>query len=151
MITSHDSLSPETIATFGWLINYTFYVLIGIITSCANVLVKMSTDAGCCTEDWCSIGAPLSVIFSYIYMTKTERKVVEQTKPQIYKRFIENIINQPGNLFQALNSNHPKIKYTIEVDLDKFLDTKIILEIGIVTTEANQKVRKLSVHSTSVS
>ena len=84
-------------------------------------------------------------------MTKTERKVVEQTKPQIYKRFIENIINQPGNLFQALDSNHPKIKYTIEVDLDKFLDTKIILEIGIVTTEANQKVRKLSVHWTSIS
>ena len=93
--------------------------------------------------DGCSMGGPLSVIFSDIYMTKTERKVVQPTKPQFYKRFID-IINkrykdQPDNLFQALISNHPKVKYTIEVDPDKYLDTKIIQENGIVTTEVNQK------------
>ena len=80
--------------------------------------------------DGCSMRGPLSVIFSDIYMTKTERKVVEPTKPQFYKRFVDDIINkrykdQADNLFQALNSNHPKIKYTIE-DPDKFLDMKII-------------------------
>ena len=66
--------------------------------------------------DGCSMGGPLSVIFSDIYMTKTERKVVEPIKPQFHKRFVDNIINkrykdQPDNLFQALSSNHPKIKY----------------------------------------
>ena len=66
--------------------------------------------------DGYSMGGPLSVIFSDIYMTKTERKVVEPIKPQFHKRFVDNIINkrykdQPDNLFQALSSNHPKIKY----------------------------------------
>ena len=94
--------------------------------------------------DGFSIGGPLSVIFSDIYMTKTEKKAVEQTKRQFYKRFVDDIINkrykdQPDNLFQALNSNHPKIKYIIEVDPDKFLDTKIIQENGIATTEVNRK------------
>ena len=100
------------------------------------------------------MGGLLSVMLSDIYMTKTERKVIEPTKPQFYKRFVDDIINKrhkdrPDNLFQELNSNHPKIKYTIEVDPDKFLDTKIIKENGIVTTEVNRKVRKLPVHWTS--
>ena len=102
----------------------------------------------------CSMGGPLSVMLSDIYMTKTERKVTEPTKRQFYKRFVDDIINkrhkdQPDNLFQELNSNHPKIKYTIEVDPDKFLDTKIIQENCIVTTEVNRKDRKLPVHWTS--
>ena len=57
--------------------------------------------------------------------------------------------DQPENLFQALNSNHPKIKCTTEVDPGKFLDTKIIQKNGIVTTEVNRKDRKLPVHWTS--
>ena len=69
------------------------------------------------------MGGPLSVIFSDIYMTKTERKVVEPTKSKFYKRFVDDIINkrykdQPDNPFQTLNSNHPKIKYIIEVNLE---------------------------------
>ena len=49
------------------------------------------------------MGGPLSVIFSDIYITKTEGKVVEPTKPQFYKRFVDDIINkrykdQPDNL-----------------------------------------------------
>ena len=90
------------------------------------------------------MGGPLSVIFSDIYLTKTDIKVIGPTKPQFYKRFVDDIINkrykdQPDNLFQAFYSNHPKIKYTIGVDPDKFLDTKIIQENGIVTTEVNRK------------
>ena len=100
------------------------------------------------------MGGPLSVRFSDIYMTKTDRKVVEPTKLQFYKRFVDDIINkrykdQPDNLFQALYSNHPKIKYTIGVDHDKFLDTKIIQENSIATTEVNLEDRKLPVHWTS--
>ena len=97
---------------------------------------------------------PLCVIFSDIYMTKTERKVVEPAKPEFCKRPVDDIINkqykqQPDNPFQALNSNHPKIKYPIEVNLDKFLDTKINQKNGIVTIKVNRKDRKLSVHWTS--
>ena len=101
-----------------------------------------------------SMRGPLCVIFSDIYMTKTERKVVEPAKPEFCKRPVDDIINkqykqQPDNPFQALNSNHPKIKYTIEVNLDKFLDTKINQKNGIVTIKVNRKDRKLSVHWTS--
>ena len=57
--------------------------------------------------DGCSMGGPLSVIFSNTYMTKTDRKVVELTNPQFYKKFVDDIINkpykgQPNNPFQAL-------------------------------------------------
>ena len=81
--------------------------------------------------DGCSMGGPLSVIFSDIYINKIEKNVAKPTKLQFYKRFLDDIINkryknQPDNLFQALISNHPKVKYTIEVDPDIFLDTKII-------------------------
>ena len=87
-------------------------------------------------------------------MTKTDRKAVEPTKSQFYKRFVDDIINKrykdhPDNLFRSLNSSHPKIKYTIEVDPDKFLDTKIIQKNGIVMTEVNRKDRKLLTHWTS--
>ena len=57
--------------------------------------------------------------------------------------------DQSENLFQALNSNHPKIKCTTEVDPGKLLDTKIIQKNGIVTTEVNRKDRKLPVNWTS--
>ena len=86
-------------------------------------------------------------------MTKTGREVVGPTKLQFYKRFVDIINkwykNQLYNLFQTLNSHHPKIKYTIEVNLDKVLDTKIIQKKGIVTTEVNQKDRKWPVNWTS--
>ena len=44
--------------------------------------------------DGCSMGRPLSVIFSSIYMTKTERKVTEPNKPKFYKRFINDTTNK---------------------------------------------------------
>ena len=44
--------------------------------------------------DECSMGGPLSVILSNIYMTRTERKVVEPTKLHFYKRFVDDIINK---------------------------------------------------------
>ena len=83
-------------------------------------------------------------------MTKTERKLVEPSKPQFYKRLVDDIIekghkDQPDNLFQALSSNHPKIKYPIKSP-EKFLDTKIIQKTGIATTEVSRKDRKLPVH-----
>ena len=91
-------------------------------------------------------------IFS-IFTWLTKRKVVKRIKPQFYKRFADDIINkryedQSDNLFQELHSNHPKIKYIIEVNPDKFLDTKIIQKNGVVTTEVNWKDGKLPVHWT---
>ena len=41
----------------------------------------------------------------YIYMTKTERDIVNPSKPKFYKRFVDDIINrrnknEPGDLLQ---------------------------------------------------
>ena len=79
--------------------------------------------------DGCTMCRPLSVIFSDIYMTKTEREVVNPPKPKFYKRFVDDIINrrnksQPDDLFQKFSNNHPNIKYTVEVKPEIFLDTK---------------------------
>ena len=44
--------------------------------------------------DGCTMGGPLSVIFSNMYMTKTEEEVVKSTNPSFYKRFVDDIISQ---------------------------------------------------------
>ena len=54
-------------------------------------------------------------IFIYIYVTKTEREVVNPSKPKFYKRLVGDIINrrnknQPDDLFQKLSSNHSNIQ-----------------------------------------
>ena len=83
-------------------------------------------------------------------MIKTESKVFEPTKPRFYRTIFDDITNKrhedlPDNLFQALNSNHPKIKYTIEKNPNKSLDTKIIQNKGIVTAELNWRDRNFLV------
>ena len=83
-------------------------------------------------------------------MTKTEREVFNPSKPRFCKRFVDDIINkrnkdQTDDLFQKLNSNHPKIKYTIEVKPEIFLDTKIVYSNDIITTEVKRNEGKLPV------
>ena len=68
--------------------------------------------------DRCTVGGPLSVIFSDIYMTKTEEEVVKPKTPSFYKRFVDDIISKkkkdrPDLLFENLNNHHPNITYTI--------------------------------------
>ena len=60
-------------------------------------------------------------------MTKTEREVVNPSKPKFYKWFVHGINNrrnknEPDDLFRKLNSNHPNMKYTVEVKPEIFLD-----------------------------
>ena len=104
--------------------------------------------------DGCTMGGPLSVIFSDIYMTKIEREVVNPSKPKFYKRFVDDIINrrnknQPDDLFQKLNTNHPNIRYTVEIKPEFFLDTKIVYSNDVLTTEVKRNERKLPVHWSS--
>ena len=79
--------------------------------------------------DGCTMGGPLSVTFSDIYMVKMENDIVTPSKPVFYCRFGDNIYCRwkLGNnvLFELLNNYHPNIKLTIEVNPSKFLDTKL--------------------------
>ena len=40
------------------------------------------------------MGGPLSVIFSNIYVTKTEEEVVKLTNPSFYTKFVDDIISK---------------------------------------------------------
>ena len=87
-------------------------------------------------------------------MTKTKREVVNPSKPKFYKRFVDDIINrrnknEPDDLFQKLNNNHPNMKYTVEVKPDIFLATKIVNGNDVITTEVKRNDRKLPVHRSS--
>ena len=53
--------------------------------------------------------------------------------------------NQPDDLFQKLNSNHPNMKYTVEVKPDIFVDTKIGYSNDVITTVVKRNERKLLV------
>ena len=43
--------------------------------------------------------------------------------------------NEPDDLFQKLNKNHPNMKYTVEVKPEIFLDTKIVYSNDVIATE----------------
>ena len=77
----------------------------------------------------CIMGGPLSVTFSEIYMVKMENDVVIPSKPIFYRRFVDDIYSRwklgDNVLFDRLNSYHPNIKLTIEVNPSNFLDTKL--------------------------
>ena len=103
--------------------------------------------------DGCTIGGPLSVIFSDIYMTKMKEEVAKPTNPSFYKRFVDDIISkkkkdQPDLLFENLNNHHPNIKYTIETMPQKILDKKIIYEDYQIKTKVHRNKRKLPVNWT---
>ena len=72
---------------------------------------------------------PLFVTFSDIYMVKMENDVVIPSKPIFYCRFVDDIYSsgklEDNVLFDRLNSYHPNIKLTIEVNPSKFLDAKL--------------------------
>ena len=93
----------------------------------------------------CTMAGPLSVIFSDIYMTKTDKEVVKPLSPRFYKRFADDIISkkkkdQPDLLFENLNNHHPNIKYTIETMPQKFLDTKIIIKLKSKYIEMKENI-----------
>ena len=97
------------------------------------------------------MGGPLSIMFSNIYMTKTEGEVVKLTNPRFYERFVDDIIrkkkkDQPDLLFENLNNHHPIIKYAIETMPQKFLDTNVIYEDNQIKMKVHRNERKLPVH-----
>ena len=62
------------------------------------------------------MGGPLSVTFIDIYMVKMENDIVIPCKPIFYRKrkLGDNV------LFDRLNSHHPNIKLTIEVNVSMF-------------------------------
>ena len=79
----------------------------------------------------CTMGGPLSVVLANIFLTKMEKDIISPHKPIFYKRYVDDIyvrrkkdIND--TLFEKINKFHSNIKFTIEKEPKKFLDTEII-------------------------
>ena len=106
--------------------------------------------------DRCTMGGPLSVVLSYIYMTKLEKDaVLPPRKPKLYKRLVEDIFtrrktNVPDQLLEFLNNYHPNIKLTYEINSDKFLDAKICYKNSSITTKVHRRFTKLTPHCLQV-
>ena len=107
-----------------------------------NVLLKPITNSSN------SIGGPLSVTCSDIYMVKIENDVVIPPKPIFYRRFVDDIYSRQklgdNSLFDRTNNYHPNIKLTIESNLRKFLDTKLKNIIGAYKLNVYRKNTKLA-------
>ena len=97
------------------------------------------------------MGGPISVVFSGIYMCKMESDVLKPLKPIFYKRYMDDTyikrkLNEVNTLFDALNSYHPNIKFTLEQNPKKFLDTQIIKENNKIKTQVFVKISTYPVH-----
>ena len=81
-----------------------------------------------------------------------EFDVVKSLKPKLYKCYVNDIYSkqkQPDKLFKKLNTYHPNIKLTIEVNPRKFLDTEIMVKNGIIETSVTVKESKIHNHWSS--
>ena len=80
-------------------------------------------------------------------MIKIENDAVMLSKTIFYRRFVDNIYSRrklgANVLFDPLNNYHPNIKLTIEVNLSKFLDTKLTNINGAYKFNVYQKNTKL--------
>ena len=101
--------------------------------------------------DGCTMGGPLSVAFSNIHLTKLEKDQYKPLKVKFYRRSVDDLIsrrlkNTHDSLFENLNNYHEKIKFTIETNSKKFLDTRLLMENEIIQTEVYRKANKFPVH-----
>lgn len=87
-------------------------------------------------------------------MTKLENDCVKTLKPNLYKRFVDDIISRrkvgvPDILFNSINNYHKKINFTVEQKPDKFLDTAMELKQGKIKTTVYRKPNKYPSHWSS--
>ena len=91
------------------------------------------------------------MVFPDIYMCKMEEDVIKPLKPIFYKRYVDATYvkrkhNQPYTLFDALNSYHPNIKFALEQNPKRFLDTQIVKENNWIKTHVFVKKSMYPVH-----
>ena len=96
--------------------------------------------------DGFTMARPLSVIFSNVFMTKMEEHVVPHSPP-FYKRFVnKRRKDQSNKLLERMNNYHKNIKFMCEVSPNKFLDTEMSCENGLLITSVHRRATKLPVH-----
>ena len=104
--------------------------------------------------DGCPMGGPISVVFADIYMCKMEDDVVAPIKPIFYKRYVDDTYirrkkNTKDELFEKLNTYHDNIKFTIEKNPTKFLDTETVRHDSAIIIKVHKRSEKFLVHCSS--
>ena len=89
-------------------------------------------------------------------MTKLEKDLVYPENPLLYRRYIDDVFyrkkkKKEDTLLLKLSTYHPKIKFTVENNLHKFLDKKLKLENGEYKTSVNRNRKKAMHWSSKVS
>ena len=101
--------------------------------------------------DHVSMGGTLSAILSDCFMNKMEMDIVLPLKPKFYHLFVDDNYmrrkkTEPDELFSKMNSYHPNINLTIEINPSKFLDTKIAQNKYEIKCFSLHKDNKLPFH-----
>lgn len=102
--------------------------------------------------DGVSMGSPLGPIFANIFLSHHEKKWLSDCpihfKPKIYKRYVDDTfllfsnINDAENFTNYLNSQHPNMNFTVEIENQgalSFLGTLIQRENDNYTTSVYHK------------
>ena len=100
------------------------------------------------------MGGPISVAMAGIYMAKLEKDVLKPPLPIFYRRYVDDTYvrrkkDLPDKLFEDLNKYHENIKFTMETNPNKFLDTKISYNGNRMVTNVVSKENKLPPHWSS--
>ena len=101
--------------------------------------------------DGVCMGDTLSVTLSDCFMNKMERDIVLPLKPKFYRWFVNDTYrrkkkNEPDELFSKMNSYHPNINLTIEINPSKFISTKIAQNKNEIKCFFHHKYNKLLFH-----
>ena len=97
------------------------------------------------------MGGPISLAFADIYMCKMEDDAVAPVKQIFYRRYVDNTYirrkkSTKDKLFKKLNTYHDNIKFTIEENPKKFLDTEIVRHNSAIITKVHTRSKKFPVH-----
>ena len=123
-----------------------------------KLLLKLTKECVFSVNNWlikqidgCPMGGPISVIFTDIFVSKMEEHIVAPMKPPFSERYVDDTYicrkkDETDSLFEKLNSYHLIIKFTIEKNPTKFLDTEIIRRGCEIETKVYNKSKKLPVH-----
>ena len=86
----------------------------------------------------------ISMVFADIYICKMEDNLVVPTKRIFYKLYVDDTFirgkkNIKDELFEKLNTYHDNIKFTIEENPTKFLDTEIVRHNSAIITKVHTR------------
>ena len=105
--------------------------------------------------DGCAIGGTLSVTLSAICMTQCLDEKIAPKNPKFFCLYVDDSYNRgskEGNkeTLESLRSFDPKLKFTVEVNPDRFLDTRVDSHHPVVVTGVYRKKGKLPNHWSSM-